>query len=56
MTDFMNKRQFAIKPNDISLSILPEVAANDQSFGNSYRQRAINFERYYKRSLRNINP
>lgn len=47
MTDYMGKRQFALKPTDVHLTILPPVPANDTSWGTSYKKRAKSMEHHY---------
>ncbi|MBO4577118.1 MAG: glycosyltransferase, partial [Paludibacteraceae bacterium] len=47
MTDYMGKRQFALKPYDVRLTVLPLVPADDRSWGTTYKKRAKSFEMHY---------
>jgi len=51
LCDYMNRRQFCIKPNHVVAHILPEVAPDDPSFGPNYKRRTKAFERYYSAYL-----
>jgi 1-acyl-sn-glycerol-3-phosphate acyltransferase len=51
MTDYMNKRQFAIKPTDVHLTVLPVIPATDISFGATYKKRTKSLELYYSALL-----
>lgn len=55
MTDYMGKRQFMLRPMDVTLTVLPLVPAVDTSFGENYKKRTKAFERYYD-SLLHSNP
>jgi 1-acyl-sn-glycerol-3-phosphate acyltransferase len=47
MADYMSKRQFALKPADVRLTVLPPIAPDDTSWGMTYKKRTKSLERYY---------
>ena len=47
MTDYMGKRQFALKPYDVRLNVLPLIPADDRSWGTTYKKRAKSLEMHY---------
>ncbi len=47
MTDYLSKRQFALKPADVHVTILPPVACDDSAWGNTYKRRAKSMELHY---------
>ena len=47
LCDYMTKRQFCIRPNQVTMHVLPEVAPDDLSFGPNYKRRTKAFERFY---------
>ena len=51
LCNYMNKKQFALKPNEVVAHIMPEIAPDDSSFGPNYKRRAKAFERYYNAYL-----
>lgn len=53
MADYMGKRQFALKPTDVQVSVLPVVPTEDRSWGTTYKKRAKSMERYYDALLHN---
>ena len=56
MTDYMNKNQFALKPADVQVTVLPLVSADDTSFGLDYKRRTKSFEMYYDALLHRHRP
>lgn len=51
MTDYMPKGQWALKPADVRVRVLPVIPADDTSFGINYKKRAKSVERHYKALL-----
>ena len=51
MTDYMGKRQFALKPADVRLTVLPLIPADDTSFGDGYKRRTKSLEMHYSALL-----
>ena len=47
LCDYMNRRQFAIKPNNVVAHILPEIPYGDLSFGRCYKRQTKSLELYY---------
>lgn len=47
MTDYMGKRQFALRPYDVRLTVLPLVLTDDRAWGTTYKKRAKSFELHY---------
>ena len=47
MNDYISKRQFAIKPNQVYLNILPEIPYGDTSFGHNYKRMSKSLEMHY---------
>lgn len=47
LSDYMTRRQFAIKPNHVEVHILPEIAYNDPSFGPDYKRLTKSMELHY---------
>jgi 1-acyl-sn-glycerol-3-phosphate acyltransferase len=47
LCDYMNRRQFAIKPNHVVAHILPEIPYGDRSFGPNYKKQTKSLERFY---------
>lgn len=56
MTDYMGKQQFALKPADVSMTILPPIPADDTSFGTNYKRRAKSVELHYSSLLHCYRP
>ncbi len=53
MTDYMGKRQFALKPTDVRVSVLPLIPADDCSWGTTYKTRTKSLEHHYDALLHN---
>ena len=51
MCDYLSRRQFAIKPNNVTLHILPLIPHGDVSFGRDYKRRTKSLELYYSALL-----
>ena len=51
MTDYIGKRQFVIKPSQVTLHILPEIPVGDRSFGANYKRLAKSLELHYSALL-----
>ncbi len=51
MIDHIGKRQFMMRPNDVELSVLPTLNADDASMGRNYKRRAKSMEYYYSSLL-----
>ena len=49
--DYMTRRQFMIRPNRVSLHILPPISCDDPSFGRDYKRRTKSMELYYSALL-----
>ena len=47
LCDYMTRKQFCIRPNQVTMHVLPEVAPDDLSFGPNYKRRTKAFERFY---------
>ena len=47
LCDYMNRRQFAVKPNHVVAHILPEIPYGDLSFGRCYKKQTKSLELYY---------
>lgn len=45
--DYLSRRQFALKPNQVVMHILPEITTSDMSFGRGYKRRTKSMEHYY---------
>ena len=56
LCDYMTRRQFAIKPADVTLRILPEIPYNDTSFGANYKRRTKSLELHYHALLHAYRP
>ena len=53
MTDYMGKRQFALKPTDVQVRVLPLIPTDDHTWGTTYKKRAKSMERHYDALLHN---
>ena len=51
MNDYLSRRQFAIKPNHVTLHILPEIPVGDRSFGDCYKRQSKSLELHYSALL-----
>ena len=47
MADYMNKKQFALKPANVTLTVLPPIASEDTSWGATYKKRTKSIELHY---------
>ena len=47
MVDYMNKKQFRLRPADVRITIMPLIANDDNSWGNSYKKMAKSLELHY---------
>ena len=47
LTDYISRRQFALKPNNVKIHILPEITIDDPSFGRGYKRRTKSLECHY---------
>lgn len=55
MIDYMGKKQFALKPAHVSLTVLPPVMPDDTTWGSTYKKRAKSMELYYSALLHSNN-
>ena len=51
LTDYMSRKQFALKPNQVTMHVLPEIPYNDASFGRDYKRRTKSLEQHYSALL-----
>ncbi len=51
LCDYMSRKQFALKPNQVKVHILPEVPVNDNSFGQGFKRRTKSLELHYSALL-----
>ena len=51
MVDYMNKKQFALKPADVNVTVLHQIPVNDPSFGATYKKRTKSLEQHYSALL-----
>ncbi len=51
MVDYISRKQFALKPNQVRLTILPPISFDDKSFGYDYRRRTKSLELHYSALL-----
>lgn len=51
MIDYLGKRQFALKPANVHLTVLPLIPADDTSWGSTYKKRAKSLENHYSSLL-----
>lgn len=56
MADYMSKRQFALKPTDVRLTVLPVVPVDDTSWGATYKKRTKSMELHYDALLHHRRP
>ena len=56
LCDYMTRRQFVIKPADVTLRILPEIPYNDSSFGANYKRRTKSLEMHYQSLMHCYRP
>ena len=49
--DYISRRQFALKPNNVTVHILPEIPYGDNSFGSNYKRRTKSLEYHYSALL-----
>lgn len=47
MADYMSKKQFALKPANVQVTILPLIPTDDTSFGTNYKKRTKSVELHY---------
>lgn len=51
LCDYISRRQFAIKPNHVTVHVLPEIPYGDNSFGGNYKRRTKSLEYHYSALL-----
>ena len=51
MYSVLSKNEFRIRPGKVVLDILPLINVHDKSFGDNFKKRTVNFERYYANIL-----
>ena len=51
IVDYLNRNQFALKPNKVRVEILPPIAADDPSFGRDFKRRTKSLELHYSALL-----
>ena len=51
LCDYMSRKQFAIKPNQVKVHILPEIPLSDPSFGQGFKRRTKSLELHYSALL-----
>lgn len=51
MYSVLSKNEFRIRPSKVVLDILPLIKVDDKSFGDNFKKRTVNFERYYAHIL-----
>ena len=56
MIDYMSRKQFALKPSQVDITILPPLAANDTSFGPNYKRQTKSLECHYAALLHANKP
>lgn len=47
MNDYISRRQFALKPNRVRVTVLPEIPFGDRTFGDNYKRRTKSLELHY---------
>lgn len=47
LSDYMSRRQFALKPNQVTMHILPTIPCGDTSFGRDFKRRTKSLEMHY---------
>ena len=47
LCDYMTRRQFMLRPNHVTMHILPTISWDDPSFGRDYKRRTKSMEYYY---------
>ena len=47
LVDYISRRQFALKPNQVKVHIMPEIQLSDNSFGKGYKRRTKSMEMHY---------
>ena len=56
LSDYMTRKQFAIKPNNVVLHVLPEIPCSDNSFGSNYKRRTKSLEMHYDAMMHMYRP
>lgn len=56
LCDYMTRKQFAIKPNNVVLHVLPEIPCLDTSFGTNYKRRTKSLEMHYDALMHMYHP
>ena len=56
LSDYMTRKQFAIKPNNVVLHVLPEIPCGDNSFGSNYKRRTKSLEMHYDAMMHMYRP
>ena len=51
LCDYISRKQFALKPNQVKVHILPEVPVSDNSFGQGFKRRTKSLELHYSALL-----
>lgn len=51
LCDYISRRQFALKPNHVTVHLLPEIMPDDRSFGPDYKRRTKSLECHYSALL-----
>ena len=47
LSDYLSRRQFALKPNQVTMHILPTIPCSDTSFGRDFKRRTKSLEMHY---------
>ena len=51
MYSVLSKNEFRIRPSKVILDVLPIIRVNDKSFGDNFKKRTVNIEKYYANIL-----
>ena len=51
LCDYMTRRQFMLRPNNVTMRILPPIPYEDASFGRDYKRRTKSLEHHYSALL-----
>lgn len=51
MYSVLSKNEFRVRPSKVELDVLPLIHVNDKSFGNDFKKRTVNIEKYYTNIL-----
>ena len=51
LVDYISRKQFALKPSQVTVHILPEISVGDNSFGRGFKKRTKSLELHYSALL-----